>query len=220
MPITTVCSTPCFKRTRRNGCSDNAIDFKGSGPPVISRFLRLLACQLLLAFACAQAQAAEGIEITRSHVELSEEGYRLSSVFAFELNHGLEDAIQHGVSLYFTTEVELTRPRWYWYDDQAVDKRQTTRIHYDILTRQYQVSVLGSMQQSFATLEDAMVLVRRPPRWLIAPRGALKPGETYDVTMRMFMDRERLPKPIQVNASSNKQWRLESRDKKFQYKAE
>ena len=220
MPITTVCSTPCSKRTRRNGCSDNAIDFKGSGPLVIPRFLRLLACQLLLAFACAQAQAADGIEITRAHIELSDEGYRLSAVFAFELNHGLEDAIQHGVPLYFTTEVELTRPRWYWYDDQAVDKRQTTRIHYDVLTRQYQVSVLGSMQQSFATLEDAMVLVRRPPRWLIAPRGALKPGELYNVTLRMFMDRDRLAKPIQVNAASNSQWRLESRDKKFQYKAE
>ena len=187
---------------------------------MISRFLRLFACQLLLLCACAQALAAEGIEIPRAAIERSDEGYRLSTAYAFELNHGLEDAIQHGVSLYFTTEVELTRPRWYWYDDRAVDKRQTTRIHYDILTRQYQVSVQGSMQQSFATLEDAMVLVRRPPRWLIAPRGALSQGETYNVTVRMFMDRERLPKPIQVNAASNSQWRLESRDKKFQYRAE
>jgi hypothetical protein len=194
---------------------------------VTSRFFRLLACQLLLlfavafasAFGCAQAQAADGVEVTRAHIELSDEGYRLSSAYAFELNHGLEDAIQHGVSLYFTTEVELTRPRWYWYDERAVDTRQTTRIHYDILTRQYQVSVLGSMQQSFATLEDAMVLIRRPPRWVIAPPGALSRGESYNVTVRMFMDRERLPKPIQI-ASSNSQWNLESRDKKFQYRAE
>lgn len=173
-------------------------------------------------FACAQAQAqtTDGVEITRAHIELSDEGYRLSSVYAFELNHGLEDAIQHGMPLYFTTEVELTRPRWYWYDDRAVDQRQTTRLRYDVLTRQYQVAVLGSMQQSFATLEDAMVLIRRPPRWLIAPRGALSQGETYNVTLRMFMDRERLPKPIQVNASGNSQWRLESKDKKFQYRAE
>ena len=89
-----------------------------------------------------------------------------------------------------------------------------------MLTRQYQVSALGSMQQSFATLDDAMVLIRRPSRWLIAPRGALKPGETYNVTLRMFMDRERLAKPIQVNAFSSSQWRLESKDKKFQYRAE
>lgn len=187
---------------------------------MIRRFLRLIACQLLLVFACAQAQAADGVEIVRANIEASEEGYRLAATYAFDLNHNLEDAIQHGVQLHFTTEVTLTRPRWYWYDDRAVAQRQTLRISYNILTRQYQVSVLGSMQQSFATLEDAMVLIRRPSRWLIAPRGALKPGETYQVTLRMFMDRERLPKPIQVNAYSNSQWRLESKDKKFQYRAE
>ncbi len=171
-------------------------------------------------FACAQAQASDGVDIVRANVEASDEGYRLAATYAFDLNHGLEDAIQHGVTLYFTTEVELTRPRWYWYDDRAVTEHQTIRISYKVLTREYQVAVLGSMHQNFATLEDAMVLIRRPSRWLIAPRGALKPGENYNVTVRMFMDRERLPKPIQVNAFSNSQWRLESKDKKFQYKAE
>jgi hypothetical protein len=170
----------------------------------------------MLVFACT-ANAADGIEITRARIELAEDGYRLNAAYAFELNESLHDAIQHGVKLFFTTEVELTRPRWYWYDDRAVAQRQTVRLSYDVLTRQYVVVVLGRMQQSFATLEDAMVLVRRT-NWLIAPRGALKPGESYNVTLRMFMDRERLTKPIQT-ASSGK-WQLESKDKKFQYRAE
>ena len=171
-------------------------------------------------FACAQAQAADGVEITHAHIEAGEDGYKLASSFAFELNNGLEDAIQHGVQLYFTTQIELTRPRWYWYDEKAVVESQTIRISYNVLTRQYHVSTRGSMQQSFSTLEDAMVLIRRPSRWLIAPRGALKPGQTYNATVRMFMDRERLPKPMQVNALNNSQWRLQSKDKKFQYTAE
>ena len=170
-------------------------------------------------FACAQAQA-DNVEITRANIEASEEGYKLAAAYVFDLNEELENAIEHGVPLFFTTQVELTRPRWYWYDDKAVSQRQTMRIRYDVLTRLYQVSVTGSMQQSFSTLEDAMVLIRRPSRWLIAPRGALKAGESYNVTMRMFMDRERMAKPIQVNAFSSSQWRLESKDKKFQYRAE
>ncbi len=180
------------------------------------RFLRLLCCQLLLVFACT-ANAADGVEITRARIELAEDGYRLNAAYSFELNHALEEAIQHGVKLFFTTEVELTRPRWYWYDDRAVSQRQTVRLSYDVLTRQYVVVVVGRMQQSFATLEDAMVLVRRT-NWLIAPRGALKPGENYNVTLRMFMDRARLTKPIQTASSG--QWQLESKDKKFQYRAE
>ncbi|WP_370662738.1 DUF4390 domain-containing protein [Massilia frigida] len=188
------------------------------------RFFRLLACQLLLMFAsacaCVPAWAADVVDITHAHIEASDEGYRLAASYAFELNEGLEDAIKHGVQLYFTTEIELTRPRWYWYDDKAVSARQTIRIWYNVLTRQYHVSALGSMAQSFLTLEDAMVLIRRPSRWVIAPKGALKRGETYNATVRMFMDRELLPKPMQVNALNNSDWRLASKNKTFPYTAE
>lgn len=174
----------------------------------------------MLLFACAQALAADGIEVTRAAIEAAEDGYRLDTAFSFELNHGLEDAIQHGVPLYFTTEVEMTRPRWYWTDDRAVSSRQTIRIYYDVLTRQYHVSVMGSVKQTKPTLDDALFLIKRPGRWLIAPKGALKPGETYNVTVRMYMDREYLQKPLQVNAFNNADWRLASNKKTFTYKAE
>ena len=189
------------------------------------RFLRLLACRLLLVFACATAHAADGIEITKAAIEASEDGYRLDTAYAFDLNHGLKDAIQHGVQLHFTTEVELTRPRWWWRDEQAVSERRTIRISYDVLTRQYYVHVVGSQQlggfqQSFQTLDEAMFLIRRPNRWLIAPRGALKRGEVYNVSLRMFMDREYLQKPLQVNAFNDSDWRLASNRKSFTYRAE
>ncbi len=171
-------------------------------------------------FACAQAVAADGIDITHAQVESSEEGFRLAANFSFDLSHGLEDAISHGIPLYFTTEIELTRPRWYWLDEKAVKARKTSRISYNVLTRQYHVSILGSVQQSFATLDDAMFLIRRPSRWLIAPRGTLKPGEVYNVSVRMVLDRDYLPKPIQVNAFNNSEWRLTSNKKTFTYKAE
>jgi hypothetical protein len=187
---------------------------------VTLRFFRLLACQLVLAFACVQAQAADGIEITRAGIEASDDGYRLAANYSFDLTHGLEDALQHSVTLYFTTEIEMTRPRWWWTDEKAVSTRQTVRIWYNALLRQYHVSVIGSVQQTFPTLEEALFLIRRPSRWLIAPKGALKPGETYNVTMRMYMDRDYLQKPLQVNAFNNSDWRLASNKKTFTYKAE
>lgn len=174
----------------------------------------------MLVFACAQAQAADGIEITRASIEASEDGYRLAANYDFELSRGLEDALQHGVPVAFTTEIELTRPRWWWTDDKAVASRRTIRIRYDVLTREYHVTDMGSVKQSRPTLEEALFLIKRPSRWLIAPRGALKPGETYNVTLRMYMDREYLLKPLQVNAFNNSDWRLASNKKTFTYKAE
>lgn len=174
----------------------------------------------MLLSACLLAQAGEGVDITHAHIEAGEEGYKLAAGYSFELNNGLEDAIQHGVQIHFTTEIVLTRPRWYWFDEKAIVAKRTSRISYNVLTRQYHVSILGSVQQSFSTLDDALFLIRRPNRWLVAQRGALKVGENYNVTLQMGMDREYLSKPIQINAFNNSDWRLASDKKTFTYKAE
>nr|WP_307729689.1 MULTISPECIES: DUF4390 domain-containing protein [unclassified Massilia] len=173
-----------------------------------------------MVFACATAQAADGIDITLAKIEASDEGYRLGANYSFDLNRDLEEALQHGVKLYFTTEIELTRPRWYWRDDRAVSSKRTVSISYDVLLRQYYVSTGGSVQQTFQTLDEAMFQIRRPGRWVIAPKSALKSGESYEVTLRMYMNRDLLQKPLQVNALSNSDWNLASNRKTFTYRAE
>jgi hypothetical protein len=187
---------------------------------VIHRFFRLLALQLVLLFACTPAMAAETVEVTHARINLTEDGYKLTASYSFDLNHGLEDALQNGVKLYFTTEIQLTRRRWYWFDEKAVNASQTVAISYDVLTRKYRVSIVGSLQSSFATLDEALAAIRRPGAWVIANRGQLKAGENYTVTLSMKLDRQYLSKPIQVNALNNSDWRLSSTTKKFTYRAE
>lgn len=167
-----------------------------------------LAC--VLSIASPTARAAE-VEIVEAHLENSDEGVKLSAAYNFELNRGLEDAIVRGIPLYFTTEVEIRRPRWYWFDEHTVFASQTIRISYNVLTRQFRAAINNSnLQQSFHTLEEAMSLVRRPGRWVVAPPGKLRAGETYVVGLRMGLDLAQLPKPFQVNALNNSDWRLTS----------
>lgn len=187
-------------------------------PNGVRSLLALLLVMLVLAVPLRAA--ADGVEISQAHLENSDDGVRLSATFVFELNHGLEDAINHGIPLYFTTEVEMTRPRWYWFDEKAITESQTIRLSYNVLTRQYHAAILGRLQQSFASLEDALALIHRPSRWLVAERGVLKPGALYSVAVRMRLDVAQLPKPFQVNAINNADWRLSSEWKNFVYKAE
>lgn len=212
----TVCSMRYFKKMR---LERYVAPFSTDTTGTLVTFLRLLTLLLMLACLTPRAHAADVVEITRAYIEASDEGYKLAASYSFDLNHDLDDAVQHGVPLFFTTEIELTRPRWYWFDEKAIVARQTSRLSYNVLTRQYHVS-LGGLQQSFATLDDALFLIRRPSRWLVAARGALKVGQTYNVTLRMGMDRDYLPKPIQVNAFNNSDWRLASNKKTFLYTAE
>jgi hypothetical protein len=184
--------------------------------------LRYLLPALLLGLALLHAgtAAAEGIEIRQAQIEATDEGFRLASSFSFELNRGLEDALMRGIPLYFTTDVDLTRPRWYWFDENTLSASQTLRLSYNVLTRQYHAGVLGSLQQTFPTLEDAMALIHRPNRWLVADKGALKSGAVYQVAVRMRLDVALLPKPFQVNALNNSDWRMSSDWKVFSYKVE
>ncbi|MYN29888.1 DUF4390 domain-containing protein [Duganella levis] len=196
-----------------------------TGPHVTRRLFRFLLGPLLLTLALLAvlsqpAQAAEGVEIRRAVVEATEDGYRLSATYGFELSHEMEDALQYGKTLYFYTEIEFTRPRWYWFDEKAVTARQTVSLSYNVLTRQYNVAVSGSVYQSFPTLDEALFLIRRPNRWLVAPRGALKLGETYTVKLSMGLDPNYVPKPLKVNALNNNEWRLASDKRTFVYKAE
>ena len=197
-----------------------------SGNPftrVIRRLLStgwVLTALFSIVLAYPSSAAAEGIEITQAQLQPAEEGYKLAAAFSFELNRGLEDAIMRGIPLYFTTEVEIIRPRWYWFDERAIRTSQTIRLSYNVLTREYRAAITGNLQQAFSSLEDALSLVKRPSRWLVAPKGALKPGESYTVAVHMALDVAQLPKPFQVNALNNSDWRLSSDWKYFTFKAE
>lgn len=181
----------------------------------------LLATLLLaLSFVYVPAYAANNIEFTQAHIEGSDEGYRLSATFAFDLNRTLEDAINHGIPLYFTTQVEMTRPRWYWFDETAINVERTMRVSKNLLTNEYQATILGGVQRTFSTLEDVLALLRRPSRWVVAERGKLEGGSAYKVGVRMRLDLEYLSKPIQVNELNNSDWRLASDWKYFTFKAE
>jgi hypothetical protein len=193
---------------------------------VTRRFLQLLSGWLLTAALLAPAltplpaRAAEGVEITRANLENSEDGYRLALEFSFDLTRSLEDAVTRGIPLYFTTEVQITRPRWYWFDEKTISTSQTIRISYNVLTHQYHAAISGGLQQSFNSLEDALSLVRRPRRWVVAEKGALKSGAIYTVSLRMGLDVARLPKPFQVHAMNSSDWRFSSDWEQFTFKAE
>ena len=125
-----------------------------------------------------------------------------------------------GVPLYFTTQVEISRPRWYWFDETAVSATRTVRISYNVLTRQYRAAIDGSLYRNFAKLEEVLALLRRPGRWVVADATALKPGATYTVAVQMELDVTLLPKPIQVSAISSGDWRMSSGWQRFSFKAE
>jgi hypothetical protein len=183
--------------------------------PGIAFMKNLLAAVALVSMALAAR--ADEIEVSGANLSASEEGIVLAADFAFDLNARLAEAVTNGVPLYFVVEFELTRPRWYWFDEKAAAKRLQLRLSYHALSRQYRLST-GVLQQNYPTLEEALSVLRRVRNWLVVDRSVALADSNYDAAVRMRLDVALLPKPFQLSAITSRELNIESPWRRFTFR--
>ncbi|HEV3011292.1 MAG TPA: DUF4390 domain-containing protein [Burkholderiales bacterium] len=175
--------------------------------------MRCIAAFLVILLAALPARA-EDIEVRDVALRKVEDGLALDADFAFELTPRLADVVANGVPLYFRVDFELTRRRWYWFDETAASQRLQLRLSYHALSRQYRLSA-GALQQSFPTLEEALNVLKRVRNWLVVDRAIRLADADYDAAVRMRLDTALLPKPFQLSALTGRDLHLESPWKRF-----
>ena len=153
--------------------------------------------------------SAEGIKIKSFELERMDNDWLLNATFQIELSPGLEDAVQKGVVLYFQTEFDLTRSRWYWFDEKPTLVQRQTRLSYQPLTQQYRIASEG-FTFSAKTMPEALQAVGSIGGWRVIEGSQLDPNKSYVASMRMSLDLSKLPKPFQVNALNNRDWNVSS----------
>jgi hypothetical protein len=176
--------------------------------PCYTKYLKAAIGLFWLLGSLSVAAYADGISVNKAEARLTEEGYQLKADFNIHLNSPVEQALSHGVAIYFVSEFSLTRSRWYWFDEQIAASEQITKLYYNVLTRQYRISH-GTLFQSFTTLEEALGVLERQSAIPVAPELLTKKG-TYLAGARLRLDIDQLPKLLQVNALTDKDWDLDS----------
>lgn len=174
-------------------------------PSVPERVKRALAA-VALCLLVPLAALAEG-RIEYAEIVSGDEGYVVNADIDLELNPRLVEAVNRGVSLYFSAQFLVERDRWYWLDEVVAERALNFRLTYNAITRSYRLSV-GSFHQSFETLESAVRTMQRIRNWLIVPASELKAGTTYRAALRFQLDTSLLPKPFQVTAIGSREWNL------------
>ena len=175
---------------------------------------RIALCIGWLALLAAAPASADDIEVGGAELRAVEDGLVLDADFAFELTPRLAEVVANGVPLYFRVDFELTRRRWYWFDDTAAAKRLHLRLSYHALSRQYRLST-GLLQQSFATLDEALNVLKHIRNWLVVDRTVSFSDADYEAAVRMRLDTTLLPKPFQLSALTSRELQLESPWKRF-----
>jgi hypothetical protein len=186
------------------------------GRSLLARWWLALVLALALLLWLPPAARAQVIEATDARVEYQDNAFELAASFDFDLPPVLEDALHKGISLYFVIDFQLSRPRWYWFDEKPVNTSRSVRLTYQPLTRQYRVST-GGLQLPFTRLRNALQFIQRVRGWRVFERNAVKPGESYNAEVRMRLDLSQLPKPFQINAVNTREWNLASDWRRFVY---
>ncbi|MBI3347278.1 MAG: DUF4390 domain-containing protein [Burkholderiales bacterium] len=144
---------------------------------------------------------ADGVELAQLSTRRAEDGLELSFTTRFELSRPAEDALHKGVPLYFVAEALVLRNRWYWRDARAAHTERTWRLSWQPLTRQYRVSN-GGLHQSFATLDEALTVLRGQSAWRIAEPKDIEDSGSYYLEFSYRLDVSQLPRPMQIGLQS------------------
>lgn len=191
-----------------------------------------MALGVTMLVATSEAVADGAIEVTRAQLDVVAEqrpgpadGERrgpiehtllLTADVRLALTDTLRDSIDRGLALYFQTDVQIVRPRWYWMNEQVLTTSIEWRVSYHALTRQYRVAT-NAQGQTAATLEEALAVMSQIRAMPIGRVASIRPGEHYDVWVRMRLDTGRLPKPFQMTAMTNRDWNPQSEWKRFAF---
>jgi hypothetical protein len=152
---------------------------------------------------------ADTINVQSAEMRMEEDGYYLNAEFDLAINPTLEEALHKGVALYFELELEVTRPRWYWFDDKVLAYSTQYRVSYSPLTRQYRVAS-GLLSLNFDSIDEVQRFLSRVTSRQVARRDQLPKGARLDAAVRLRLDTNQLPKPFQVNALASREWTLQS----------
>lgn len=182
----------------------------------LRRSLWGLAC--LIAVCVTGPAQAQVIKVKQAELEKVESAWLLNASFGIELPPGLENALKKGVTLHFLVQFELTRSRWYWFDEKAVNVQRQVRLSHQPLINQYRINA-GGLALNASSLVEALRIAGTIGGWSVIEASAIDADKQYDAALRMTLDLGKLPKPFQVDALNSRDWSLSGEWLRFPFKA-
>jgi Domain of unknown function (DUF4390) len=156
------------------------------------------------------AMASQGVELLAVQASKQEGALRLDFTARVTLPRAVEEALQRGVPVYFVAEAALFANRWYWRDERVARVSRQWRLALQPLTGTWRVS-MGGLNQSYASMDEALASVSRVGGWRLADAQQLDPDKSYYVEFGYRLDTTQLPGPLlfgMPNLGGNSEWAI------------
>ena len=167
--------------------------------------LGLLAVSVWLLLAGPVPARAQGVELVTLRTSRDEGALNLEFATRLTLPKTVEDALQHGVPLYFVAQAELRRNRWYWRDERVARVSRSWRLAYQPLTGAWRVG-LGGLNQTYSSLPEALAVLSRSAGWRLAELSQVDPDSRHYVEFSYRLDTTQLPGPMQFGLTAQGDW--------------
>ena len=154
------------------------------------------------------------IDIFNAELSATDDGYVLNAESDIAFGVALEQAVMKGFDLQFLIEFQLVSPREYWFDDEIATVSQRVTLRYHALSRQFLVIREGAdksaQQKNYPTLIEAQEDIGSIKDFKVLNKDDIERDKTYQATLLMRLDRNKLPKALQVDAISSNDWKMVS----------
>ena len=160
---------------------------------------------------CSFALMAKEIDILRL-TDRSEDGFYALDVDA-EIEPGREvrEAVASGIPLRFVFDVRVHKVRRYLWNERLLELRRTLLLERHALAGKYVVTDEASQQRQVASsLDDALIMLGRVRRMVIARDDELAPERPLVGRVRVKLDIESLPAPLRPIAWVSPRWHVSS----------
>jgi hypothetical protein len=167
---------------------------------------------LLACFGWSMAPcAAANIEVRSAVDRVENHIYVIDAQLAYQLSDTALRALDNGVPLTISVEIEIQRNRDYWWNEAIAHVRQKYRLEHHTLSNQYILTDLATRtRRNFTSLDEAIDGLGELKSIPLGELRELRNDGPFLLRLRSRLDISELPTPLRPIAYLSPQWRLSS----------
>ena len=148
---------------------------------------------------------ASEINLSNFKIENNADGQELFFEQDISINNNLFQAIQKGIPLKFDINIKVTNFKKFWFNEIIFDDKFSFEIKYRNLLKKYQLKNIEGKYKYFSDIEK----LKENINLIKINLGHLVSSENTLIEVRVILDSNQLPKPLQINRR-NGTWNVSS----------
>ena len=152
-----------------------------------------------------------GVKVNGAEIVLLGDHYVLNADIEYLLSDKVKEALNNGVSLFWTYQFKIKQRYDYFWDETLIEKTVRYRIQYHVLLKMYRVTnESNGAVDNFSSLQSALDLLSTLRGYRLIGKANISDNKSYIAAVRINFDRDALPLPLRPMAYLNPEWYLSS----------